>query len=167
MAKTNVAACLVGLFLNDQKLKSKSKQWEKEATEVKQAAVLGAGIMGGGIAYQSAYKGTPILMKDIREEGIQLGLDEASKLLGKRVEKGRMKPAEMARALNVIRPTMSYGDFGNVDIVVEAVVENPKVNNPCRPKASHQGREKPTTPPTPRPTPSLTLLRPWSARKTR
>src|SRR5690606_37844515 len=58
-----------------------------------------------------------------------LGLDEASKLLGKRVEKGRMKPAEMARALNAIRPTMSYGDFGNVDIVVEAVVENPKVKH--------------------------------------
>lgn len=74
MAKTNVAACLVGLFLNDQKLKAKSKQWEKEAAEVKQAAVLGAGIMGGGIAYQSAYKGTPILMKDINEDGISLGL---------------------------------------------------------------------------------------------
>src|SRR5690554_8113130 len=40
-----------------------------------------------------------------------------------------MNPAEMARALNAIRPTMSYGDFGNVDIVVEAVVENPKVKH--------------------------------------
>src|SRR5690554_2831331 len=129
MAKTTVAASLVGLFLNDQALKSKAKKYDKLAGEVKLAAVLGAGIMGGGIAYQSAYKGTPILMKDIREEGIQLGLDEASKLLGKRVEKGRMKPAEMARALNAIRPTMSYGDFGNVDIVVEAVVENPKVKH--------------------------------------
>ena len=129
MAKTNVAACLVGLFLNDQKLKSKSKQWEKEATEVKQAAVLGAGIMGGGIAYQSAYKGTPILMKDINEDGISLGLNEAKKLLARRVAKGRMKPEQMADALNNIRPTMTYGDFGNVDIVVEAVVENVKVKD--------------------------------------
>ncbi|WP_239506020.1 3-hydroxyacyl-CoA dehydrogenase NAD-binding domain-containing protein, partial [Serratia marcescens] len=88
---------------------------------------LGAGIMGGGIAFQSALKGTPILMKEIREEGIQMGLNEAAKLLGKRVEKGRLTPAKMAEALNGIRPTMSYGDFGNVDIVVEAVVENPKV----------------------------------------
>ena len=38
-----------------------------------------------------------------------------------------MTPAKMAEALNAIRPTLSYGDFGNVDIVVEAVVENPKV----------------------------------------
>ncbi len=129
LAKTSVAASLVGLSLNDQVLKHKAKKYDKQAGDVKLAAVLGAGIMGGGIAYQSAVKGTPILMKDIREEGIQLGLDEASKLLGKRVAKGRMKPEQMAKALNAIRPTMSYGDFKEVDLVVEAVVENPKVKH--------------------------------------
>ena len=127
LAKTSVAQSLVGLFLSDQELKKKAKNYDKQAREVKLAAVLGAGIMGGGIAYQSAVKGTPILMKDIREEGLQMGLNEASKLLGKRVEKGRLTPAKMAEALNAIRPTTSYGDFGNVDIVVEAVVENPKI----------------------------------------
>jgi 3-hydroxyacyl-CoA dehydrogenase/enoyl-CoA hydratase/3-hydroxybutyryl-CoA epimerase/enoyl-CoA isomerase len=127
LAKTQVAASLIGLFLNDQELKKKTKQFDKIAKDVKLAAVLGAGIMGGGIAYQSASKGTPILMKDIREEGIQMGLAEASKLLVGRVDKGRMTPAKMAEALTAIRPTMSYGDFGHVDIVVEAVVENPKV----------------------------------------
>ncbi|HCL3574552.1 TPA: fatty acid oxidation complex subunit alpha FadB [Pseudomonas aeruginosa] len=127
LAKTSVAQSLIGLFLNDQELKKKAKKHDEVAKDVKLAAVLGAGIMGGGIAYQSALKGTPILMKDIREEGIQMGLNEAAKLLGKRVEKGRLTPAKMAEALNGIRPTMSYGDFGNVDIVVEAVVENPKV----------------------------------------
>jgi 3-hydroxyacyl-CoA dehydrogenase/enoyl-CoA hydratase/3-hydroxybutyryl-CoA epimerase/enoyl-CoA isomerase len=127
LAKTPVAASLIGLFLNDQELKKKAKVYDKQSRDVKLAAVLGAGIMGGGIAYQSAVKGTPILMKDIREEGIQMGLNEASKLLGNRVDKGRLTAAKMAEALNAIRPTMSYGDFGNVDIVVEAVVENPKV----------------------------------------
>ena len=127
LAKTEVARCLVGLFLNDQELKRKARGWEKQAREVKLAAVLGAGIMGGGIAYQSAVKGTPILLKDIREEAIQLGLGEAAKLLGQRVEKGRLTPAQMAEALNAIRPTLSYGDFGQVDLVVEAVVESPKV----------------------------------------
>ena len=127
LAKTSVAESLIGLFLNDQELKKKAKAYDKQARDVKLAAVLGAGIMGGGIAYQSAVRGTPILMKDIREEGIQMGLNEASKLLGNRVEKGRMTAAKMAEALNAIRPTMSYGDFEHVDIVVEAVVENPKV----------------------------------------
>ncbi len=127
LAKTEVARSLVGLFLNDQVLKRQARAYDKEARPVKLAAVLGAGIMGGGIAYQSAVKGTPILLKDIREEAIQLGLDEAAKLLGNRVEKGRLTPAKMAEALNAIRPTLSYGDFAEVDLVVEAVVENPKV----------------------------------------
>src|SRR5690606_19597786 len=128
-AKTSVAASLVGLFLNDQELKKKAKELEPKASPVKQAAVLGAGIMGGGVAYQSALKGTPILMKDINQAGIDTGLNEAKKLLARRVEKGRMKADEMADVLNRIVPTLSYGDFKTVDLVVEAVVENPKVKD--------------------------------------
>lgn len=127
LAKTPESQALIGLFLNDQMLKKKAKNYDKQAQKVDKAAVLGAGIMGGGIAYQSAYKGVPIMMKDINEAGIALGLKEANKLLSKRVERKRMKPAEMGNALNAIRPTLSYGDFGDVNVVVEAVVENPKV----------------------------------------
>ncbi len=141
LAKTSVAQSLIGLFLNDQELKKKAKGYADIAGDVKLASVLGAGIMGGGIAYQSASKGTPILMKDIREEGIQMGLAEASKLLGNQVAKGRMNPAKMAAALTAIRPTMSYGDFGNVDIVVEAVVENPKVKQIVLAEVEGQVRE--------------------------
>ncbi|QLF94836.1 fatty acid oxidation complex subunit alpha FadB [Pseudomonas sp. ABC1] len=141
LAKTSVAQSLVGLFLSDQELKKKAKAYDKTAREVKLAAVLGAGIMGGGIAYQSALKGTPILMKDIREEGIQAGLAEASKLLGNRVEKGRLTPEKMAEALTAIRPTLSYGDFATVDIVVEAVVENPKVKKAVLAEVEAQVRE--------------------------
>ncbi|MBR9756198.1 fatty acid oxidation complex subunit alpha FadB [Cobetia sp. 4B] len=127
MALTDVAFNLVGLFMNDQVVKKKAKGYEKQAGEIKQAAVLGAGIMGGGIAYQSASKGTPILMKDINGEAIELGLKEARKLFGKGVERGKLTTEKMAQGLSNIRPTLSYGDFGNVDLVVEAVVENPKV----------------------------------------
>lgn len=127
MAKTKVSENLIGLFLNDQQLKKLAKSWQDKARPVKQTAVLGAGIMGGGIAYQSATKGVPILMKDINEQGIKLGLDEAAKLLSSSVERGRMTHKKMAEVLNNIRSTMSYGDFQNVDLVVEAVVENPKV----------------------------------------
>ncbi len=97
LAKTSVAQSLIGLFLNDQELKKKAKKYDEVAKDVKLAAVLGAGIMGGGIAYQSALKGTPILMKDIREEGIQMGLNEAAKLLGKRVREGSPDPGEDGR----------------------------------------------------------------------
>lgn len=127
LAKTDVCHSLIGLFLSDQLLKKKAKVAAKIAGDCNQGAVLGAGIMGGGIAYQSALKGVPVIMKDIAPEGLQLGLSEASKLLSKRVERGRLDTAGMAKVLTQIYPTLSYGDFGQVDVVVEAVVENLKV----------------------------------------
>ncbi len=130
LAVTQVAASLVGVFLNDQLLGKKARDWEKKADrKIEQAAVLGAGIMGGGIAYQSAYKGIPIKMKDIDQKGLDLGLKEANKLLAKRVDRGRMTPAQMGEVLNSIDPTLSYVGFEDVDIVVEAVVENIKVKH--------------------------------------
>ena len=130
LATTPVAAALVGVFLSDQLLGKKARDWEKKADKkIERAAVLGAGIMGGGIAYQSAYKGTPIKMKDIAQAGLDLGLSEANKLLSKRVARGRMTPEQMGEVLNSIDSTLSYEGFDSVDIVVEAVVENPKVKH--------------------------------------
>ena len=126
-AKTPQAESLVGLFLNDQLVKKLAKQHSKKAHEINEAAVLGAGIMGGGIAYQAASKGLPIIMKDIKSEQLDLGMGEASKLLGKMVDRGKMTPAKMGETLSRIRPTLNYGDFAETDIVIEAVVENPNV----------------------------------------
>jgi 3-hydroxyacyl-CoA dehydrogenase / enoyl-CoA hydratase / 3-hydroxybutyryl-CoA epimerase / enoyl-CoA isomerase len=127
-AVTPQAEALIGVFLADQVVKKTSSAWAKKSKkDIKQAAVLGAGIMGGGIAYQSASKGLPIVMKDINNTALDLGMSEAGKLLSKQVEKGRTTPEEMSKTLSRIRPTLNYGDFGSVDIVIEAVVENPKV----------------------------------------
>lgn len=126
-AKTPQATSLVGLFLNDQVVKKLAKKHSAKAHDIKQSAVLGAGIMGGGIAYQSASKGLPIIMKDIKSEQLDLGMGEASKLLSKEVERGKLTPAKMGETLSRIRPTLNYGDFGETDIVIEAVVENPKI----------------------------------------
>ena len=126
-AKTPQAESLVGLFLSDQLVKKLAKQHSKKAHEINEAAVLGAGIMGGGIAYQAASKGLPIIMKDIKSEQLDLGMGEASKLLGKMVDRGKISPTKMGETLSRIRPTLNYGDFGETDIVIEAVVENPNV----------------------------------------
>ncbi len=127
LAKTDVAESLVGIFLNDQALKRLARQQSKNALPVKHSAVLGAGIMGGGVAYQSASNGVPIIMKDIREDALEAGLNEAGKLLKKQIQRGKLKPEGMAGVLNAIQPALSYGEFGKVDLVVEAVVENPKI----------------------------------------
>ena len=129
LAKTDVAESLVGIFLNDQALKRLARSQSKAAVPVAQTAVLGAGIMGGGVAYQSASNGVPIIMKDIRQEALGAGLEEAGKLLKKQMQRGKIKPEGMAQVLNGIRPALSYGEFNEVDLVVEAVVENPKIKN--------------------------------------
>ena len=126
-ATTPQATALVGLFLNDQTVKKLAKKHSQNAQTIKQAVVLGAGIMGGGIAYQAAVKGLPIIMKDIQAKQLDLGMNEAGKLLSKEVLRGKSTPAKMAQTLSHIRPTLNYGDFGEVDIVIEAVVENPTI----------------------------------------
>ena len=142
LAKTTEAAALIQLFLNDQLIKKKGKKYGKIAHTIEQAAVLGAGIMGGGIAYQSAYKGVPILMKDIKEEAIDQGLEEAAKHFSKGVERGKMDTAKMAEGMSRIRPTLTYGDFGNVDAVIEAVVENPKIKKSVLAETEEKVSEK-------------------------
>ncbi len=126
-AKTNTASSLVRVFLGDQFLKRKSKKISKSSEPVRMSAVLGAGIMGGGIAYQSASTGTPILMKDINQKGLHAGMNEASKLLAKLHKRGRIDSMKMNMVMGSIMPTLSYGDFGQAEFITEAVVENLKV----------------------------------------
>src|SRR5690606_34797563 len=126
-AKSKTAECLVQVFLGDQYLKKVSKKITKDARPTQFAAVLGAGIMGGGIAYQSASTGVGVLMKDIKPEQLDLGMSEASKIMLKQVERKKMQPDKMAKVLASITPTLSYADFAHTDFVVEAVVENEKV----------------------------------------
>jgi 3-hydroxyacyl-CoA dehydrogenase / enoyl-CoA hydratase / 3-hydroxybutyryl-CoA epimerase / enoyl-CoA isomerase len=127
LAKTPQAAALIGIFINNQAVGKLNKRFDKNAALVKRAGVLGAGIMGGGIAYQSALKGVPVVMKDIAEAGLHAGMKEAGDLLSQRVQRGRMQAAEMAAVLGNIRPTLDYQGFDELDAVIEAVVENPKV----------------------------------------
>jgi 3-hydroxyacyl-CoA dehydrogenase/enoyl-CoA hydratase/3-hydroxybutyryl-CoA epimerase/enoyl-CoA isomerase len=141
LAKTAVCKALIGLFMKDQQVKKVARKQAAGAAPVQHAAVLGAGIMGGGVAYQSASRGVPILMKDISEKALQLGLDEATQLLGGQLKRGRLDAAGVARTLTLIRPTLSYGDFGTVDLVVEAVVENVKVKQAVLAEAEQQLQE--------------------------
>jgi 3-hydroxyacyl-CoA dehydrogenase/enoyl-CoA hydratase/3-hydroxybutyryl-CoA epimerase/enoyl-CoA isomerase len=127
LAHSKEARALVGIFLNDQYVKGKAKKLTKDVETPKQAAVLGAGIMGGGIAYQSAWKGVPVIMKDINDKSLTLGMSEAGKLLNKQLERGKIDGLKLAGVISTIHPTLDYAGFERVDVVVEAVVENPKV----------------------------------------
>ncbi|MCC4264427.1 fatty acid oxidation complex subunit alpha FadB [Oceanimonas baumannii] len=127
LTRTPAARALVGIFLNDQLVKGKAKQAAKHATPVQQMAVLGAGIMGGGIACLAAVKGIPSVMKDIDNKALSLGMNEAGKRLNQQLERGKIDGTRLAGVLSSIRPTLSYDELADADLVVEAVVENPDI----------------------------------------
>ncbi len=128
LSQTPQCRALVGMFLNDQYIGSVAKKYGKKSTKaINHATALGAGIMGGGIAYQNAIKGFPVLMKDINTDSLALGMSEANKLLAKRVDRGRMSPLDAGNVLSRIMPSLSYDGIENTDIVIEAVVENAKI----------------------------------------
>ncbi|MDL4913232.1 MAG: fatty acid oxidation complex subunit alpha FadB [Enterobacterales bacterium endosymbiont of Blomia tropicalis] len=127
LAQSDEARALVGIFLNDQYVKGLAKKRGNESSAPAQAAVLGAGIMGGGISYQSAWKGVPVIMKDINSQALALGMNEASNLLNKQLERGKIDGTKLASVIAAIQPTLDYTGFERADVVVEAVVENPQV----------------------------------------
>lgn len=127
LAKTSVAQCLVSNFLKDGSMRRELKSISQGGRDVKQAAVIGAGIMGGGIAYQSASTGTNIVMKDINQAALDTGLNEVNSLLLKQIKRGKSNPEKMAKVLNRIEATLGNHAFADVDLAVEAVVENVSV----------------------------------------
>jgi 3-hydroxyacyl-CoA dehydrogenase/enoyl-CoA hydratase/3-hydroxybutyryl-CoA epimerase/enoyl-CoA isomerase len=127
MARTATAHQLVGIFLADHAVARKARRMARDGAPVRAVAVLGAGIMGGGIACQSALKGIPCVLKDVAEPALALGMEEAGRRLLRRVEQGRLTPAAMAAVLARIRPALGYGELAAVDLAVEAVVEDAAV----------------------------------------
>jgi 3-hydroxyacyl-CoA dehydrogenase/enoyl-CoA hydratase/3-hydroxybutyryl-CoA epimerase/enoyl-CoA isomerase len=128
IALTQAAASLVQLFINDQAIRKKARSLAKTARKVRRAGILGAGIMGGGIAYSSAVRGIPVYMKDITQGALDLGVAEASKLLSKQVRSGRLQAAQAEAVLAMIHPALDYDGAESLakswDIVIEAVIEN-------------------------------------------
>jgi 3-hydroxyacyl-CoA dehydrogenase len=92
--------------------------------DIRRAAVVGAGTMGGGIAMTYASAGIPVLLKEIDQEALDRGVATIRKNYESSVAKGRMTPAALERTMALITPTTSYDGFDTADIVVEAVFEN-------------------------------------------
>lgn len=92
--------------------------------EIKTFGVIGAGQMGNGIAQVAAMSGLNVIMNDIKEEFVERGLGNITKLLGKSVEKGKMTAAEKDAVMGRIKSSVSLKDMVSADFVVEAATEN-------------------------------------------
>ena len=101
---------------------SRPKDIEPQTT--KKVGVLGAGMMGQGIAYVSAMAGIEVVLKDISQEAAEKGKAYSENLLKKRVERGRMSEEQAQQALALIKPTAENADLDGCDLIIEAVFEN-------------------------------------------
>ncbi len=89
--------------------------------------VVGAGAMGGGIAQVVTYSGLPVVVKDIDQGQLDLARQHVRGIYQKRVDQGKMTPAQMQEKLDLIEYTLTYDGFSDVDIVIEAVPEVMKI----------------------------------------
>ncbi|HEY7242151.1 MAG TPA: 3-hydroxyacyl-CoA dehydrogenase NAD-binding domain-containing protein [Burkholderiales bacterium] len=91
--------------------------------EIKSAAIVGAGTMGGGIAMSFANAGIPVTLLDMTEQALQRGLQKIRENYAATVTKGRLAQADMDRRMSLIRGSTGLGEVGSADIVIEAVFE--------------------------------------------
>jgi 3-hydroxyacyl-CoA dehydrogenase len=91
--------------------------------EIKRAAVLGAGTMGGGIAMNYANAGIPVIIKETTQEALDRGMATIRKNYENSVKKGRFSQEVMDQRMALITPQLTYDDFEDADIITEAVFE--------------------------------------------
>jgi 3-hydroxyacyl-CoA dehydrogenase len=91
---------------------------------VNQAAVIGAGTMGAGIAVALLDAGIPVRLLEADQAALDRGLARVAGIYDGQVKKGRLTPGERDRRLGLLRPTVSYRDVASADLVIEAVFES-------------------------------------------
>lgn len=116
------------LFVNKQAAeKGAGRPKGIEPTEIKKVGVLGAGLMGSGIAHVTAKAGIEVISLDRTDEDAQKSVAYTKKILDKRVSRGRMTQEKADEFLARITPTSDYNMLKDVDLIIEAVFERPDV----------------------------------------
>ena len=100
-----------------------------EPQPTRKVGVLGAGMMGQGIAYVSAMAGIEVILKDISVEAAEKGKAYSETLLDKSISRGRMTEEKKAEVLALIKPTANDEDLQGCDLIIEAVFENIELKN--------------------------------------
>ncbi len=95
--------------------------------EIRKASIIGAGVMGMGISQALAQNGFEVTITDLNEDILKANLDKTQKRIQSRVERGKMTATEAKEVLTRIRTATKMQDIADVDLVIEAVVENMEV----------------------------------------
>lgn len=126
VAATDVSKNLINVFFMMENVKKRPAVPGSNAApkKVRAMGVLGAGTMGGGIAYIGADKGIDVRMKDINHGALARGFQAAHEIWGKLVKRKAITPQEMAQRLSRVSGGTDFSGFKKMDLVVEAIVED-------------------------------------------
>ena len=92
--------------------------------EIRKVGVLGAGLMGHGIAQVAATAGHDVVLRDVDDDALGRGIAKIEKQLARAVEKGRSSPQDADAIRARIQATTDYADLADCDLVIEAITEN-------------------------------------------
>ncbi|MBT9506922.1 3-hydroxyacyl-CoA dehydrogenase NAD-binding domain-containing protein [Rhodoferax sp.] len=125
MTGINARAMINTFFFNMNAIKSgQSRPGTAPRFKPAKVGLLGAGMMGAGIAYSQASKGIATVLKDVSQEKADLGKSYSAKITQGRVDKGRMKAEDQQKILDRIQATANASDLKDCDLIIEAVFEN-------------------------------------------
>lgn len=125
LATGQVAKNMIGtFFFQMQEMNAgKSRPQGIAKTKVKKVGVLGAGMMGAGIAWSNASRGVACVLNDVSLEKAEQGKQYSAKLLEKRQKQGKTSAEQAAATLALIQPSCNHADLADCEIVIEAVFE--------------------------------------------
>ncbi len=121
------SAMIRSLFINKEALEKGANRPKVADQSVKKLGVIGAGMMGAGIAYVSANAGIEVVLIDAAQDSADRGKAHSADLLDKGLKRGKVTPEKKAEVLGRITATTDYAALAGCDLIVEAVFEDPKV----------------------------------------
>ncbi|WP_347456595.1 3-hydroxyacyl-CoA dehydrogenase NAD-binding domain-containing protein [Acinetobacter thermotolerans] len=126
LATGQVSKNMIGTFWHGMNSIKSGAHRPKDVTkwQAKKVGILGAGMMGAGIAYVTAGKGIQVILKDVSIEAAEKGKAYSQKLLDKKVSQGRMTAEQRDQILGLIQTTTEAADLQGCDLIIEAVFEN-------------------------------------------
>ena len=129
LSDTDVSKNLIQLFFLSEAAKKQSGVSDStiRPKRIERSAVLGAGVMGAGIAQLLSYRDISVRFRDMNERVVGKGLSYARSLYQGLVNRKKMTPRELEQKMALISPTTDYSGFKRLDIVIEAVVEDLEV----------------------------------------
>lgn len=128
VAVTDISKNLINVFFMMEGVKKKTGvSGDVKVPPIKRIGVLGAGTMGGGIAYVAADKGIEVRLKDINHGALAIGFAHARDLWDKLVKRRKLNSYDFTRKMNLITGGLDFAGFGQLDVVIEAIVEDMKI----------------------------------------